>query len=54
MLQLTSTVFFYVWMIVTLIFLWKIWRNSILTAIAAQRSAEAAVIVASHWEHPLP
>lgn len=64
MLQIISMILFYLWMFLTLFLLWKIWRNSMITAQAwktlttvsvraaeaAQRSAEAAALLVSKWE----
>ncbi len=60
MLQVISTIIFYVWMFLTLFFVWRIWQNSVTTAQAwqtlitvtvktseaAQKSAEAAANLA--------
>lgn len=43
MLQIISTILFYLWMFLTLFLLWKIWRNSITTAQAWQTLVAVSV-----------
>lgn len=43
MLQTISTIIFYLWMFLTLAFLWKIWRNSLTTAQAWQTLMDVVV-----------
>ncbi len=43
MLQIISTVIFYLWMFATLVFVWRIWRNSIITVQAWQTLMDVIV-----------
>ncbi len=50
MLQIISTVIFYLWMFATLVFVWRIWRNSV-TTLNAWQTLMDVIIKTSNAAH---